>query len=464
MSLALFAGLRPASAQGTGCDGAEWARLNDTELTIWYLRGDEAAARAVAEIAVPAVSYFQPRVYEVFGLASYPQVFLRVYPSESDYRCFNPFEATYPLQPIFGLRGGELSVVLDRLTITPAGLEQVISESVVAALLQLAARDVAERGISDVLMSGIGGYGLRPETVAMAISEVEASDSLALVQLLAIEGRESIDTDAQVHATLLISYLVDVYGWDQFKTFLNRLGIDASPLSALRSVYGNHLQAIEDGWNEYRINVLNGETGHHLLYEVDLSIVEEMINAGSYGDALVSLNQVMPFVRLFESASPPRAAGLKDQAESGLEAIGLLNRARQTLLEGEYLAALQFAEQAEGLFSGLGNDERAEEAENFSAWATDVLSLRAEATYWSSRRGIWSLVAIPRLISVRDDLIELGDSAGADATDAVLNESYRGQVIVMRLGQIVLALISLLTLPKAISGLGSRKAEESRLL
>lgn len=457
------AGVGAASGQESRCGEQDWEQAESAGLNVWYPGNHRDEGREIAGIAGPMVGETAPKVAEVFGLTATPDIFIRVYPDESTFLCLNPVAYATPITPVFGIGENEIVVLLDRLSTMRANWPLELSESMAGGLLQLAANSITEGTIPFGLFVGIGGYGIPPDRLLLEGGTAIESELPLLVDLVSNRGVQRGDALFRLQATSFVAYLVDTYGWTDFVSVLSGIRPENSSLEALKGTYGIQIQTLENGWHGYWESYLDGRIHHHLLYSIDLERQEELISIGAYETAVTELREIMPFATLFGSASVPRATGLLDRAESGLEGEALLVQARQALLDGRYAESLVLAQQASGKFNELDNEDRRREVEEFIGWASDVLSLRAEIVYWSERTGIWSIVAIPRLIAIRDKLSELGDSEGVTTVSAEIGQSFGSQVKVLRAAQIVLTAGVLLALLRAIRSFAGPRTAESRL-
>ena len=107
------------------------------------------------------------------------------------------------------------------------------------------------------------------------------------------------------------------------------------------------------------------------------------------------------------------AQALLLQAESGLQASGLLAQSRQTLQAGDYPLSIALANQAETIYTQLGSTHRQEEIDAYRAWATEVMQLRAELDQIQSGGPLANAIAPLRLGVIGNRLAELGDAQKA---------------------------------------------------
>jgi hypothetical protein len=251
--------------------------------------------------------------------------------------------------------------------------------------------------------------------------------------------------DRELQNASIIAYLVDVYGWEKFLSFLQNIPTSESYRQALVDSYRIEASALQEHWREYYPVYFGGRWRANVLHAFDLSPFEQLIAAGAYADAANGLKEAIKFlVDLEDIKKLVEAEALNERAQAGLAADALTRQSRQALLEGDYNGAVDFAIQAREHYNRLGDQRRFEELDAYQSLAQEILDLRAELDEIKPQTGFVNEIAqTERLISIGRRLTELGDEDGFEIVQGILgtlNAQRQRRATMIALGGAVLGL------------------------
>jgi hypothetical protein len=263
--------------------------------------------------------------------------------------------------------------------VSAAGLETVRFELNNVFLSVLGANNLsAAAGL------GISQYVSRDAAAkAAAVERLRAADAASeLYTWRALLSSEEVYADTRVgrpQAWAVVAFLADRYGFPSVIEWVQALGRGDNMDDALRTVFGQPMDRLEQAWHDYLPGFLEGRWEYNALYAFDLAPFEAALEAGAYGQVARGLAAAVPFLELSgQYAAVEQARALIERAEAGVDAGNLVLQTRAALEGGLHERALELAAEARAAYTALGDATRLDEIAAYEVRARRVLELRAD--------------------------------------------------------------------------------------
>lgn len=442
--LALVAALLATPAAAQTCNSYVWGQTSTRTFTFLYQQ-QTPLGQEIAETYGPALDDDYTRFVALFQTSLPTPVTVRVYPRGTDYTCLNALAPRIP--------SGQTHSHISTREIVLIG-EYIQADPEVWALegLQILRHELALLFVQQItggkvplgLEMGIGLYAEDPAlTFERALAETPPPAQPSATWRSLWEAPDVISApEIRLQTASLVAYLVDVYGWDTFVTFLNTLRTAESYRTALTEVYATEFDTLETQWQKYYPYYFEGRWRTNYLYEFSLTPYEQLLTAGAYQAAHDGLTRIILLLtqRDDQPARLSDAERLLATADTGLAADALARQAHQAYQEGAYPAAVDFATNALTLYASLEDIRNQETLTALQTRAQEILTLRTELTTLES---ILTPADAPRLLEIAPRLGELGDSTGQAQADQLLlqiNEQRQQQAQTFALAGVVIGL------------------------
>lgn len=354
---------------------------------------------------------------QVFGVELQRPVTIRIYPSELEYSCLNSLAlALGPDDTHSRIGTREIALIGSVINRDLTGWEPQAMNALHFELAALLGNALSDGAAPPGLLRGLGAYfedpqGTFPGRFEQAGRPAEPDKGWPSL----LEGTvQPDDKSALIEQASVVAFLIDVYGWEKFMTFLARLSEVSGYRQAGVDVYGANLPELQDRWEQYYPVYVQSRWQANVIHNYDLSQFETLIAEGAYSDAQAGLTEAMPLIQQFgEQSRLDQAAALEEQAGSGVRAGMLALEARQAILDGDYAAALSKADESLDLYHQLGDTRRVEEVEAYLTMASEVVQLRAELD--EARGGglpFFNPIRAEQIVRIGQQLAALGDAEG----------------------------------------------------
>ncbi len=425
VSFAVAPARSPAAAQT--CPPLTWAETHTRAFTFTYPPNIPLGPEIAAQFG-DALDTEYNRLAALFHTSLALPLTVRLYPNGSDYTCLNALAPTIPIGQTHSHIGGrEIALLAQYILADPASWQieglNTLRHELAILFAQNLSGDKAPLGL-------IMGMGLYAEDPALTFERrMTAAPPPTDVPTLSWRGLWEApdviaDPSVELQAASIVAYLVDVYGWEKFVTFLGSLRTAESYRTALTEVYeveagAPNFGALEAQWRTYYPLYFAGRWRNNALYEFSLTAYEQLITAGAYQAATDGLTPILAL--LTQRGDQPellaQAQTLLETAATGLAADALARQAHQAYQEGDYPAASDFASQALSKYTLIHDTRNQETLLTLQTRAQEILTLRAELDTLQSN--LTPAAAAARL-GIGARLGELGDVEGQAQAETLI--------------------------------------------
>lgn len=407
-------------------------------------------------------------LYATFGQAfdesPTAPITIRIYPRDIEYYCLNPFPPNLSEGQSHSHISSQEIALIGSVLFADATIWQV--KALNAMHYELTVLFVEKATDGNALPGLLAGTGLYAQNPLDIFPELYAASGLGDTPTMrwrdVWEAEDLSNAETSVQALSITAYLIDVYGWSQYVSFLHELKGTESYRQALRDVYGMSLSELEDHWQIYFPVYVAERWSVNVIHNYDLSVYEQLLDGSAYTDAKQGLEEAVKVIGYFSGNNLQTASVLLNLAEIGIEAGALAGEARQAIISGDYQRALITAESSLGLFAQLGDQTRFEEISVYSQTAQEVLDLRIELQELSQKDSLTDPTVMRDLERVGGRLAELGDVEGVQQTqEAIIIVSEKERYLTWGLGGLGIVLVLVLLLRQV---LGFRKDSQQEAL
>jgi hypothetical protein len=404
----------------------------------------------------------------LFGTELEIPITIRIYPSLEDYNCLNALAPVLGVEDTHSHIGGrEIALIGETINADPALWYSTARNAMRHEIAILFAEKLTESHAPPGLLNGVGGYFEDPyETFE---GRYTASGNIQQpgrsMQRLMEDDIPASDDLVLLQQTSIVAYLIDVYGWENFLSFLSSIGESASYRQSFISVYGLNIQEIQAEWENYFSLYVADRWQANIVYAYDLDRYDVLIGAGAYEDALSGLQAAEPIVNLFGDADEiARVDELLRIANQGVMAGSLTLEARQAILDGNYAACIEKAEQAISIYNQLGDTRRISELEVYRDTAFEILTLRAELDSLKGFDTPLDPQKTQRILRIGRRLSELGDAEGVQDVQVTMILLSTGQRYFVEWTTIIGLLICVFIIYRRVRALFRKQPPEVNLL
>lgn len=422
-----------ASASGkyqTDCKhSTSWREYQTESFAIVYPTQYEILAQTVLSSYGDSLDEELINFSGAFGEGLVTPISIRLYTSSLEYYCLNALAPPLGVGATHSHIGSrEIALIADSITNNLSQWHSQALNGFRHELVVLFAEYISQGNAPPGLLYGIGGYAENPNETFEARFQAAGSINEPDINWQVLWDGDYLLSDESAHlqVTSTVAYLIDVYGWNAFVSFLQNLFISESYRQALVNTYGSGIQDLQAHWREYFRVYVVGRWRANVFHSFDLTVIDEMLTAGAYADAVEDLQEAIPLIESFgEEEELLQAQDLLTKAQSGIEAGALTSHTRQKLLEGEFEKSIELSNQALSLYGQLGDDRRLAELETYLVLAQEVIQLRGEIeAVMDSRK---DLTVTRRLYQIGQRLNELGDHDGVSLVNIALTDASAAQ-------------------------------------
>jgi hypothetical protein len=407
----------PARASCNGLPEVEWQEARTQAFAILYPAGS-TGPEVLSTLSGEELDAEYARFEALFETSLNLPVSIRIYPSINHYYCLNA-QAPEILPGATHSHVGSREIALLAENIAANFSAWLSSSRNVLRYEQavLFAQEAAGENIPPGLLVGIGHYAQDPaETMgSLGLTPGSWGSPGHTWRELWEDPLTQFDFGRKLQATSTVAFLVEQGGWASLVEFLKSLPTSASFSQSLQQVFGQDLASLQNEWQEYYPRYFQGRWQVNALYNYDLTPYEELVKAGSYVEAGKGLQEVIPFLeKTNQTVQLYRAQNMLAMARSGQEAEKLVAQSLQALQDGDLTGAIGLIDQAQHMYSQVGNVQRLDELNAYRDQAFKIQALHEEFGQLQAEaaRRPWGLGLGSRLISLDQRLGKLGDIQG----------------------------------------------------
>lgn len=409
----------PAAAQT--CNAYIWGQTSTQAFTFVYQEQTPLGEDLAATYGT-ALDDDYTRLAALFQTSLPTPLTVRIYPRGTDYTCLNALAPRIPSgQTHSHLGAREIALIGEYIQADPEAWSLEGLQVLRHELAILFAQQITGGKVPLGLEMGIGLYAEDPAlTFERHLAETPPPAQPSATWRSLWEAPDVISApEIRLQTASIVAYLVDVYGWDKFVTFLNTLRTAESYRTALTEVYETEFDTLETQWQKYYPYYFEGRWRTNYLYEFSLTPYEQLLTAGAYQAAHDGLTKIIVLLtqRDDQPARLSDAERLLATADTGLAADALARQAHQAYQEGDYPAAVDFATNALDVYASLEDSRNQDTLTTLQTRAQEILTLRAELTTLESAL---TPADAPRLLEIAPRLGELGDPTGQAQADQLL--------------------------------------------
>lgn len=446
----------------------EWREVSADSFVILYTSNDVNLAKELREKYILTIEQELPQFEAAFGTQLATPITIRLYPTLNEYTCLNALAPLLTEDDSHSHIGSReialIAAVIDR---NPLTWEEQALNALRHELAVLFGEQLSGGEAPPGLLQGLGGYFENPQETFpqrfAAAGEITQPDRG--LQRLWEEDYSASNDLVVIQQTSVVSYLIEVFGWEKMLNFLTTIGDLQGYRQAVVDVFGVSTQDIETYWIQYFPAYGASRWQNNVVHGYDLVVFEQLIASGAYSDAADMLVRLMPVISIFsDEPQVQQAAALLEQAESGVLAGNLTLEARQAILSGDYVNAYSYAQEAQERYARLNDTRREEEITVYLNLAKEVLTLREELVLLRGDGSPLDPVRSQRIVEIGRRLSELGDQDGtrqAQLAFLLLGTSHRNFVMWVT---VIGLLVCLLIVGLRIRALRNRPKNEVPLL
>jgi hypothetical protein len=347
--LPLFA---PASAQA---QDEAWSEQATAYFEIVYATGEEGTASAYAG--------FVDGIYEDIAATFNHQVetplTLRLYPTFDSYVEVNPVARDMDgVVAHADFRRREVAVIVSQTSVqTP----EEIQNNVRHELTHIFASDLSDNQLNTGFQEGIAQYFEMPtpegdRKMALLNRSFADNDLMNWSDFVSREAIYSAPERSYPQTLSAVTFLVENYGFDQFRTFLINSASSSGYRSALEQTYGVSSTELEARWREWLPTFLDGSHVNNVAANYELSYPRQLLREGRYAEAQAELEQAIDWL-----ATTPQtdllqeAESLLELSQRGQQAASVATDARAALEAGDYDRTRRLVAEAQATYAEIGD-------------------------------------------------------------------------------------------------------------
>ena len=247
--------------------------------------------------------------------------------------------------------------------LSPVQAENALRHALAHVLTAAASGGKAPQGFDE----GIAQYVERPvnERLARVASLVQAADQQGALPSWFDMNRtlDEVDPDLVAAQTYsVIAFLIDRFDLPPLQRFLADLKTAATWRDALRSAYGRDPNALEQQWREDLPRWTSTGWRENVVSAFDLDPARALLARANYQAAKAALEPSQGLYRqLNDPVTLSEVDALGTQADTGIQAEGLMTQTQQALELHTYERAVSLVAQARSQYAVLPAEQRPEE-------------------------------------------------------------------------------------------------------
>ena len=431
-------------------------RLTTKYFTIYYPNGEKKTADWYASFADDV----NVSVSELLGAPPVEGLTLRIYASESEYAEANPLAELHPGILAHAIpEQKEIGVAVERLRQAPTELAR---ESFRHEMTHIVAGALSGQNMPIGFQEGLAQYNelssRRAEEVAQVLREAESAGAMKLTLSNLNDMRifrRNIDLAYPLSYTMM-AFLAEHYGMGKFARFVEELSMGDGYQQAFLTTYDKSLEEVEVEWRTFLPGFIKEGWKTNVLASYDLGPGIAMYNAGQYNQARDFFVQSEKLYRdLNRSDRAAEAAAYVTRTEKAATAGLSLDSAQKALESHDYLTAQKNADDAAQVFSELNLAEQQQRAAGMSQQAkSGIAGVAALERAQSYLQALNIPVAREEARKAGEALAPLGDATRVAEANKILNDMWSWQRLA---GLAALAAGALSVLAGAFAVLRSRR-------
>jgi hypothetical protein len=340
----------PAAAQQE-----QWIERTTAYFTILYTSGHEGTAQTYADF----VDSVYDEMSTLFEHRTATPLTLRLYPTFESYYAVNPLARN--MQGVVAhadFRKRELAVVLPQ---TENQNPEQVRNNIRHELTHIIASELSDNQLNTGFQEGIAQYMELPTTETERKMQLLAHDHAnnALLRWSDFEDREAIygsPEQGYPQSLATVTFLIESYGFDQFRTFLVNSASSSGYRTALQQTYGVSSSELEDQWRAWIPTYLDGSFINNTGASFALTYPRRLMEAGNYARANEELKKAVDFLRETPQQDKlAEAEALLAASRTGQQAEQLATEAYIALQNTDYEQARSLIEQARLRYVSIGD-------------------------------------------------------------------------------------------------------------
>lgn len=409
----------------------DWQELEMGAFVVLFPAEYSEQAQAIVSQSSEDLNTIYENYQQVFGLDLVLPIAIRIYPTQDDYNCVNPLAPQLDEATTHGHIGDrEIALFADIFFQGPDDFSVPTFNAFRHELAILFAWQLSGGYAPDGLLKGLGLYAENPDETFLPRKETSGETSqpdLAWNVVWELSGEIS-DSDFALQASSIVSYLIDVHGWEKFAVFLEQISLERGYRQALSKIYGENLQLLESHWQEYFPIYTSERWRSNIFHRFDLTVYHELISAGAYADSISGLKEAVYLVGIFGTPADLRKAEeLLEAAEIGAAAGELAAQSRFALLSGNYLESFTAAELSLDYYQKLEDPRRIPEVQTYLSLSKEILDLRNNLQSIQEEGIGVNPLKSHKVYQIGQRLLELGDTEGGTQAELILFALGAGQ-------------------------------------
>ncbi len=405
----------------------EWIERATAYFTILYTPGHEGTAQIYAD--------FVDSVYEetstLFSHRTGTPLTLRLYPTFESYYAVNPLARN--MQGVVAhadFRRRELAVVLPQ---TESQNPDQVRNNIRHELTHIVASELSGNQLNTGFQEGIAQYIELPTTDTDRKMQLLARDHAnnTLMSWSSFENRDAIYSNPEQgypQSLAAVTFLIETYGFDQFRAFLVNSASSSGYRSALEQTYGASSSELEEQWRAWIPSYLDGSFVQNAAGAgLELSYSRRLFEAGNYARATEELEQAVSVLRETQQQEKlTEAQQLLEASRTGQFAEQRATEAYIALQNADYAEARNLIEQARLQYVSIGDDRQEQVLATWAERTERGLIAQQQLAQANAAAGSFRLPeAQANADAAADEFQRLGDQARLNEAMA-LRESVHG--------------------------------------
>ena len=423
----LFSLLSPV---GTGSAAqSEEEQLFTQYFTIYYPQGEEKTANWYAGF----VDEVDKAVSDLLGGQPIEGLTLRIYATEPDYMRANPMAETHPGIMAHAIpEQKEIGVAVERLRQQPP---ELASESFRHEMTHIVAGTLSGQNLPIGFHEGLAQYNELSESRGKEVRDILDEAQRQNIDLLSwseLNDTRQFRRRIQVaypQSYAVMAFLADRYGMEPFARFIEGLSRGREYGHAILVAYGKRMDDLEREWHAYLPSFLEEGWQRNVLSAHDLSFGLALLQGGRFKDAETHFDQAKALYNGL--GRPERAQEASDylaKATQARQASEAADAARKSLEEHNYTAAHDAALSASEAFTTLNLPDYAQRASDISLLAQRGMDgIKELNKAKESLRGFNLPAGQAEAREAGEAFAQLGDTGRLAEANALLQEVHSTQ-------------------------------------
>lgn len=446
----------------------DWIELPLNSFTILYSQNNISLAQEISSKFGDRLETEFQNFSKGFEAEISVPISIRIYPSQLEYYCLNA------LAPVVGdsdahshIGSREIALFAEVINRDRPSWGLQAMNALRNEIAVLFGEHITDYSAPPGLLKGLGGYAEDPLETFQRHWDASGNISNAQNSWQTLWEEDVPQSEGEIffQEMSMVAYLVDVFGWGKFISFLNQVGVLDGYRQAFLDVYGLGIQEIQEQWEQYFPFYTSTRWQANVIHHYDLSVFETLIKAGAYSDANAGLLDAIPLIDIFGTDEKlGEAELLLEAAKMGLQADSLTAQSRQAILSGDYSSSLTYAEQALRIFDQLGDTRKVDEIHVYRNISLEVITLRQELEMLKGSNAPLDSSRTERIVQIGRRLSQLGDKDGVAQVQITLLVLGSGQQNFIEWVAVVGLLVCVFIIWRRIRSLNKRHAPEAEIL